>query len=108
MSHAWILYAELFVSGERAAPCGNQKGFRIDVEVESVRAARQANDGPASTEMRTEKHDVLALMLYYRRVVDRFHWVRDFCLGEDGIVAISPDHIRLHDCFFSSKSKIVE
>jgi hypothetical protein len=55
-----------------------------------------------------EKHDVSALMLHYRRVVDRFHLVGDFCLGEDGIVAISPDNIRLHDYFFSSKSKIVE
>jgi hypothetical protein len=40
--------------------------------------------------------------------VHGFHWVGDIRLGKDGVVGISSDNVRLHDCFFASRSKIVE
>src|SRR6266542_4891284 len=53
--HAWILHAELFIGGKRAVPRRNHKGLRIGGEVESVRTARQTNDGPSRAEMGAEK-----------------------------------------------------
>ena len=75
--------------------------------MESVGAARQTNDGPSGAEMGSEQHDVLVPMLHHRRVVDRFHRVGDIGLGEDGVVSVSSDNVRLHDRLFASRSKIV-
>ena len=36
------------------------------------------------------------------------HWVGDLGLGEDGVVAVSSDNVRLHGRLFASRSKIVE
>src|SRR3989449_4272277 len=106
--HAWILHAELFIGGKRAIPRRNQKGLWIGGEVESVGTACQTNDGPSRAEMGAEQHDVCVLMLHHRRVVNGFHWVGDLRLGKDGVVAISSDNVRPHDCLFASRSKIVE
>src|SRR6266436_2301096 len=105
--HTWILHAELFIGGKRTVPCRNQKGLWIGGEVESVGTACQTNDGSARAEMGAEKHDVCVLMLHHRRVVHGFHWVGDLRLGQDGVVAISSDNVRLHDGLFASRSKIV-
>src|SRR5437016_14406943 len=106
--HAWVLHAELFIGGKRAVPVRNQKGLWIGGEAESVGTACQTNDGPSCAEMGAEKHDVFALMLHDRRVVNGFHWVGDLGLGEDGVVAVSSDNVRLHGRLFASRSKIVE
>src|SRR5207237_8990535 len=94
--HAWILHAELFIGGKKAVPVRNQKGLCIGGEVESVGTACQTNDGPSGAEMGAEKHDVFVLMLHDRRVVNGFHWVGDLGLGEDGVVEVSSDNVRLH------------
>jgi hypothetical protein len=43
--------------------------------------------------MGAEKHDVFVLMLHDRRVVNGFHWIGDFGLGEDGVVAVPSDNV---------------
>ena len=105
MCHPWILDAELFVGRKRNVPGGSQKGLRMSGEVESVRAARQPNDGPSRAQMGTEQHDVLVLMLHHRRVVDRFYRVRDRGFGEDGVVSVASDNVQLHDDLAASRSK---
>src|SRR6266496_2423842 len=96
---------ELFVGRKRSVLSGGQKGLRISGEVESIGAACQTKDGPSRAEMGTEQHDVLDLMLHHRCVVDRFYRVGDLDLGEDGIVRVSSDNVRLHDRLVGSKSK---
>jgi hypothetical protein len=103
--HAWILDAELFVRRKRAVPSGGQKGLRMSGEVESVVAARQTNDRTPRAEVGSEQHDVFVLMLHYRGVVNRFYRVGDLGLGEDGVVRVSSDNVRLHDRLVASKSK---
>ena len=105
--HARILDAELFVRRKRAVPGGRQKGLRIGGEVESVGAARQADDGPPRAQVGSEQHDVFVPMLHHRRIVDRLHRIRDIGFGEDGIVSVSPDNVRFHDRLVASRSKIV-
>ena len=56
-----------------------------------VVTARQAKDGSSRTQMRTEQHDVLPLMLHDGRIVDRFHWIRNVGFGEDRILTVPPD-----------------
>src|ERR1022692_5149882 len=106
--HAWILHAELFVGGKRAVLRWNQKGLWIGGEMESVGTACQTNDGPSGSEMGAEKHDVFVPVLHDRRVVNSFRWVGDLGLGENGVVAVSSDNVRLHGRIFASRSKIVE
>jgi hypothetical protein len=106
--HAWVFHAELFISSERSVPVGSQKGPWISGEAEPVGTACQANDGPSGAEVRTEKHDVFVPVLHDRCVVNGFHWVGDFGLSEDGVVAVPPDNVRLHNRLFASRSKIVE
>src|SRR5271157_2829140 len=106
--HAWVLHAKLFIGGKRTVPRRNQKGLWIGGEVESVGTACQTNDGPSGAEMGAKKHDVFALVLHHRRVVNGFHWVGDLGLGKDRVVAISSDNVLFHDCLCSSISKIVE
>ena len=91
--HAWILNAELFIGSERAVSPGNEKGLWISREAETIRTACQADDGPSGAEMRTKKHDVFVPVLHDRRVVNRFHGIRDLGLGEDGVVAIPSDDV---------------
>ena len=101
--HARILDAELFVGGE--GPSRQESKGRIGGEVESVGAARQTDDGPSGAQMGTEQHDVFVLMLHHGRVVDRFYRVGDIGFGEDRIVSVSSDDVRL--MLFASSSKIV-
>src|SRR5207249_5384302 len=105
--HAWILHAELFIGGKWAVLRRNQKGLWIGGEMESVGTTCQTNDGPSGAEMGTEKHDVFVLMLHNRRVVNGFYWVGNLGLGEDRVVEVSSDNIRLHGRLFASRSKIV-
>ena len=46
-------------------------------------------------------------VLHHRCVVNRLHRIRDIGFGEDGIVSVSSDNVRLHDRLFASSSKIV-
>jgi hypothetical protein len=106
--HAWVLHAELFIGRKRAVPGRSQKRLWIGGEAESIGTACQTNDGPSGAEMGAEKHDVLVPVLHDRRVVNGFHGIRDLGLGEDGVVLVPPDNVRLHDRLLASRSKIVE
>src|ERR1700722_19843629 len=58
--------------------------------------------------MGAEKHDVFAPMLHQRRVMDRFHRIRNLVLRENRIPAVSSDNVWRHALLFASSSKIVE
>ena len=61
--------------------------------MESVGAARQADDRSPGAQMGAEQHDVLAAMLHHRRVVNGLDRVGDVGFGEDGIVRVSSDDV---------------
>src|ERR1039457_5127339 len=58
--------------------------------------------------MRSKKHDVFAVMLHDRRVVNRLHRVRDIVLRENRVARVSSDDIPLHAIFLASISRTIE
>ena len=102
---ARVLDAELLI-GRKRAVTRSQKGLRIGDESESVGTARQADDRSSCAQVGTEQHDVFVPMFHHRCVVNGFHRVRNFGLGEDRIVAyrLTMSGLMID---FASSSKIV-
>src|SRR5262249_28391193 len=94
--------------GKRTVSRGSQKGLWIGVEMKSVDAPCQTDDGPSGAEMGAEKHDVCILMLHHRRVVNCFNRVGNIGFREYGIVAVPSDDIAAHYGLFASRSKSVQ
>ena len=54
-----------------------------------------------------EDHDVFVAMLHHGRIVKGLHGAWDVGLGKDGVAAVSPEDVRLHDCLAASRSNTI-
>src|SRR4051794_28640167 len=57
--------------------------------------------------MRSKKHDVFAVMLHNRRVVNGLHRIGNLLFGKDRIVRVPPDDVCLHAVLLASVSRMV-
>src|SRR6266567_4003046 len=94
--HTRILHAELFIGRERSVWLGNQEWLGVYGKAKSVVTARQPDNRSSGAQMRSKEHDVLALMLHHRRVVNGLYRVGNVGFGENRILTISPYNVALH------------